>query len=153
MLNIPEIREKLLPINPDSLEDIGDILQYALPWATLFFIALTGSIRGAQNWAYAGLANSLLTFLLKSAFNFTPWGERPNGGMNSFPQRSYFQCIYGSPALLISIFGELWVIVLYILAGLTGYSRVVSENHWWRDVAAGAALGVLVSYLTLAWLG
>ena len=151
MLNILELREKLLPISADSLEDLGDILQYALPWAALFFVALTGSIRGAQSWAYAGIANSLLTFILKLAFNSTPWGKRPNGGNNSFPSGHTSSAFMGA-GFAHFYFGELWVIILYLLAGVTGYSRVVSENHWWRDVFAGAALGVLVSYITLTLL-
>ena len=151
MLNIPELKDKLLPLDPESLEGLGDILQYALPWATLFFVALTGSVRGAQAWAYAGIINSLLTFILKTAFNSTSLGRRPNGGNNSFPSGHTSSAFMGA-GFAHFYFAELWVIVPYLLAGITGYSRVVSENHWWRDVLAGAALGIFVSYATLAIL-
>ncbi|MOA60857.1 PAP2 superfamily protein [compost metagenome] len=35
----------------------------------------------------------------------------------------------------------------YVAAGAVGWSRVESDNHYWRDVIAGAAIATGFSYL------
>lgn len=149
MLNSLELLQKLRPFSIENLEDIGDILQYALPWAALLAVALQGEVRAAQNWTYAGLCTTLLTLLLKLIFNSTPLGRRPNGGSHAFPSGHTSSAFMGA-AFVHFQFGFLWAIAPYLLAGLTGYSRIWAKEHRVRDVIAGAVLGIGIVYLFLA---
>lgn len=151
MLNSQEILQKALPLSIDNLEDIGDILQYALPWAALLAVALQGDKTAAWDWLYAGASTTLLTHLLKFIFNFTPLGRRPNGSGYAFPSGHTSSAFMGA-AFFHFQFGIYWAIVPYLLAALTGYSRVWAKQHWWRDVIAGAALAITIDYLVIfAW--
>lgn len=149
MLNSAEILQKALPLKVENLEDIGDILQYAIPWVALLAVALQGNKEGAWNWFYAGALTTVLTHFLKFIFNFTPLGRRPNGSGYSFPSGHTSSAFMGA-AFVHFQFGFFWAMVPYLLAALTGYSRIWAKEHWWRDVLAGAALAILINYLMIA---
>lgn len=85
MLNLSELLQKSRPLSINNLEDIGDILQYLLPWAALLAVALQGDADAARRWLYAGSITVGLTLLGKFLFNFTPLGTCPNGGRTAFP--------------------------------------------------------------------
>jgi len=141
MFNIPELFDKITPFKIDSLEDIGDILQYALPWAGLLAVALQGDQPGAWKWLWSGVAVTGSTFILKQLFNFTPLGRRPNGGNSAFPSGHTSGAFMGA-AFIHFQFTFVWAMVPYLLAALTGYSRVQANKHWWRDIFAGAVLAI-----------
>jgi membrane-associated phospholipid phosphatase len=148
MLNSPQILQKALPLKIEKLEDIGDILQYAVPWAALLVVALQGDKEGAWDWLYAGSLTTIFTHLLKFMFNFTPLGRRPNGSGYAFPSGHTSSAFMGA-AFVHFQFGIYWAIVPYLLAALTGYSRVRAKEHWWRDVITGAALAIVIGYLVI----
>lgn len=146
MLNLPELTRKARPLSINNLEDIGDILQYLIPWGALLAVALQGNSAAAREWVYAGVSTVVLTLILKYAFNFTPLGKRPDGNMFSFPSGHTSSAFMGA-AFFHFHFGFGWAILPYLLAALTGYSRVWAEKHWWRDVIAGAVLAILIGYV------
>jgi membrane-associated phospholipid phosphatase len=148
MLNSSEILQKALPLKIENIEDIGDILQYILPWAALLIVALQGNKEGAWDWLYAGALTTILTHLLKFIFNFTPLGRRPNGSGYSFPSGHTSSAFMGA-AFIHFQFGFSWAIAPYLLAVLTGYSRIWAKEHWWRDVLGGAALAIAIDYLII----
>jgi membrane-associated phospholipid phosphatase len=88
------------------------------------------------------LSAPLIASGIKRVVNDTKWGARPNGGQHSFPSGHTTSAFAGAMVYLI-VFGLLWAIIPLLLAAVTGYSRVVSKNHWPRDVVAGAALGMV----------
>ena len=145
MLNSRELIVKVRPLSIDSIEDVGDILQYVLPWAGLLAIALVGDRQGAWEWLYAGLTTTVVTLLLKYIFNFTPLGKRPNGADYSFPSGHTSSAFMGACYIHFT-FGLGWAIVPYLLAGFTGYSRIWAKKHYLRDVIAGAVLSFAVCY-------
>ena len=46
-------------------------------------------------------------------------------------------------------FGFGWASIPYLLACVTGYSRIWAEKHWLRDVIAGAILAIVIVYVTI----
>lgn len=130
----------------EKLRAIGDVLQYALPFLAITLIAFTGSVFAAWYWLFVIVLTSVVTHALKWVFNFTPLGKRPDGGKSSFPS-GHTSSSFAGALVLVPIFGWVVAAVPLLLAALTGISRHVNERHHWRDIIAGAALAVLVSYL------
>lgn len=140
-MNLTELWEKLKNKSTDTIVDIGDILQYALPFAALFVIATNPSLGLAYKWLYTIVAQAAASTGLKKIFNFTPLGTRPNGGENSFPSGHTTAAFAGSTLIFLAG-GWLPGLISLPFAVFTGYSRVRGYAHHWRDVGAGAALGV-----------
>ena len=144
MINAQDILTKLRPVSAERSEDVGDILQYAIPWAALLATALTGERRGAWLWLYSGAATTILTLLLKLLFNFTPLGKRPNGADYAFPSGHTSSAFMGA-AFIHFYFGLGWAVLPYLLAVFTGYSRIWAKKHHLRDIIAGATLAFVIS--------
>ena len=126
-----------------GLETSGDILQFALP-AT----ALTSSFFYKSNdkpyWqfikSYAVTVVSVHT--LKRLIN----KPRPNGGKYSFPS-GHTASAFSGAAFLQRRYGWKIGITAYLLASYTGYTRIKANKHDIYDVAAGAGIGILNSYI------
>ena len=146
MLNIAEITDNLSTSEVGRARKIGDILQYALPWLALLIIALRGQQLEAWRWLYIGLTTAIITQLLKYLFDFTDLGRRPDGGNGAMPSGHTSSAFMGAWFILFQN-GILAAIVPILLAGFTGYSRIVSKRHWLRDVIGGALLALLINYL------
>lgn len=146
MFNLAELIKKLKPVEIDRLRDVGDILQYVIPWAALLAVALTGSQVDAWRWLYVGVITALVTQLLKRAFNYTRFGVRPDGGEEAMPSGHTSSAFMGAFFFYFQ-FGLLAAAIPLLLAVITGYSRIFTKRHWLRDVVAGTALALLVNYL------
>lgn len=146
MLNSSELVKKLKPIEIQRLRDLGDIFQYAVPWAALLWVALDGDQQAAWRWLYIGLVNAIATQVLKQLFNYTKFGMRPDGGMESMPSGHTSSAFMGAFFFYFQYSLSAAILPL-IFATLTGYSRIFAKRHWPRDVIAGALLALLVNYL------
>jgi membrane-associated phospholipid phosphatase len=151
-MNLTELWEKLKNKTTDTIVDIGDMLQYGLPFAALFVIATNPTLGLAYKWLYAIFGQAIASTSLKKIFNFTPLGTRPNGGENSMPSGHTTAAFAG--ATLVALAGG-WLPGLIALpfAVFTGYSRVRGNAHHWRDVGAGAVLGtgVALGFFKYEW--
>lgn len=146
MFNLNELWNYLnVPGTVEKMQRWGDVIQYALPWAAISILAFTGDTAAAWAWLYGCAATMLLVTVFKNLFNLTPLGRRPNGGKNSFPSGHTAGATLGAAFILFQ-FGLLAAIVPIVLAVVTGVSRIVSNNHWPRDVIAGAAIATAVMY-------
>lgn len=143
-MNFTELWEKLRRTTTDTIVDIGDILQYALPFAALFVIATEPSAVTAWRWLQVVIAQAAASTILKKIFNFTPLGTRPNGNDHSMPS-GHTTSAFAGAALIFQIDWFAGLIALPF-AAFTGYSRVRGLAHHWRDVIAGACLGVATAY-------
>jgi membrane-associated phospholipid phosphatase len=127
--------------NTEELENIGDILQIAIP-ATAGLISIAhGDDEGAIHLLEGALYTGVATHSLKFAIN----AKRPNGGDHSFPSGHTSAAAQGAAHLQFR-YGYKYGIPAYLLTGVVGYSRVDSEHHYWRDVIAGAALATGIQY-------
>jgi membrane-associated phospholipid phosphatase len=126
----------------DNIELAGDALQIVLP------LAAAGITIGKQDWwgllRFTGAlaATEAVTYGLKYSID----EERPNGGHYSFPS-GHSSVSFCAAEFVGRRYGWEYGVAAYALASFVGYSRVESNNHYWHDVLAGAAIGIASSYL------
>ena len=83
-----------------------------------------------------------VTFALKYSID----EKRPNGGSHSFPS-GHASVAFSGASFLQKRYGWNYGIPAYIVALFVGYSRIESDNHYLHDVLAGAAIGVVSTYI------
>ncbi len=96
---------------------------------------LNGSAR--RDFGLAFLRMEVATYGLKYAVD----AERPTGGPRSFPSGHTASAFMGAE-FIRKEYGWGWGVPAYLTASWVGYSRVETENHYWRDVIAGALIGI-----------
>lgn len=121
----------------DYLENAGNVLEVALPAAALGVSAYKKDLKGILQLAEAFAVTEIVTEGLK----YTVKETRPNGGSQSFPS-GHTSAAFCGAAFLDVRYGEAWGVPAYVLAAITGWSRIESNNHFPWDVAAGAVIGV-----------
>ena len=127
--------------NADGLRTAGDILQIALPTTALGMTLSEPNNTGTQQWVESFVTSTVVTQTLKYSIN----RERPNGGDLSFPSGHTSSAFQGA-AFIHRRYGDQYALPVYLLAALTGYSRVHAGVHYWSDVIAGAAVGIAASF-------
>jgi hypothetical protein len=159
--------------NPDpdavSIEKSGNLLQWGIPlvgWGLTYLLNQSqdsddfawqladGANAPGLNWPGPRLNRSprhdflvsftrmeVATYALKYSIN----AQRPNGGSHSFPSGHTASAFMGAEFIRLH-FGMSWGIPAYGAAAWVGYSRVESRKHYWRDVAAGALIGIAANY-------
>jgi membrane-associated phospholipid phosphatase len=126
----------------DAIESAGDALTLALP-ATAVGLALGyGDNEGLLQFGKSGALTLGVTYGLKSVVR----EERPDGDSRSFPS-GHTSVSFASAEFLRKRYGWPYGIPAYAAATFVGYSRVEADRHYTHDVIAGAALGILSSYL------
>ncbi len=103
------------------------------------FMRLTGSPR--HDLALVVARTELTTYSLKYGVD----AERPNGGQGSFPS-GHTSVAFAGAEFIRKEYGIWWGIPAYLTAGYVGWSRVISNNHYPRDVLAGAAIGIMSNH-------
>lgn len=127
----------------DGIVRAGDNLQIGIPLMAGMVSLMKGDFEGTKQWAEGALWTSVATHTLKFAVD----EERPNGNdNNSFPS-GHTSAAFQGAAFLQMRYGWEYGVPAYAAASFVGYSRVHGEYHYWRDVAAGAALAVGVQYV------
>jgi membrane-associated phospholipid phosphatase len=126
----------------DSIETAGDILQILLPASagglTLGLQDYTGTLQFGESFALT----TGVTYGLKYTVNET----RPNGGSQSFPS-GHTSASFCAAEFMRKRYGWEIGVPYYAAASFVAYSRVESKNHWPHDVIAGAAIGIVSSYI------
>ncbi len=123
----------------------GDILQVAIPLAGLAYSWSLDDDEGMRQLFKSTGSTMLSTLVLKSTFNSTAWGERPNGGQHSFPSGHTASACSGA-FYLADRYGWQYGTPGFAAAAFVGYSRVDEGMHHWRDVVAGCVLAGAVSH-------
>ncbi len=125
----------------ETLETTGDVLQWAIPVSAAFISVAKWDGEGLGQLVEGALLTSMSTHLLKVSIN----AERPNGRDYSMPSGHTSAAAQGA-AYLQFRYGWQYGLPAYMLTGVVGYSRVENNYHYWRDVAAGAALATAIQY-------
>lgn len=90
----------------------------------------------------SGALAAATTFVLKAVVD----KERPNGHSQAFPSGHTVDAAFGA-AFVQRRYGWMYGIPAYMLTGFVAWSRVDSDEHSPEDVIAGAALGIISSYV------
>lgn len=120
----------------------GDILAVGLPVVAAGLSFAHNDTNGLWQLMESEATTVLLTEALKSSTH----EMRPNGKDDkSFPS-GHAAVAFSAAQYLQMRGGWEYGVPAYLLATAVGYSRVRSNEHYWKDVVAGAALGASASY-------
>jgi membrane-associated phospholipid phosphatase len=126
----------------NTIETAGDILQYVIPATagglTLGYADYKGTLQFGESLALT----EGVTYGLKYTVNET----RPNGGSQSFPSGHTSVSFCGAEFIRKRYGWELGI-PAYAAASFVAYSRVEANEHYPHDVIAGAAIGILSSFI------
>jgi membrane-associated phospholipid phosphatase len=126
----------------DAIETAGDILQYVIPATagglTLGYKDYRGTLQFGESFA----VTEAVTYGLKYTVDET----RPNGGSQSFPSGHTSVSFCGAEFIRKRYGWELGI-PAYAAASFVAYSRVEANEHYPHDVIAGAAIGMLSSFI------
>lgn len=126
----------------DKIQSAGDLLQFVLPAAAAGLTLGYEDGQGALEFGESAALTLGVTYGLKYAVN----ERRPNGGSQSFPS-AHTSISFSAAEFMRERYGWEYGVPAYALASFVGYSRVESRQHYPHDVIAGAAIGILSSYL------
>lgn len=144
-----DIKEEIWIENPHQPRHFDDWLQY-MPGFSVYVLNGFG-IQGKNNLLDATrqyLISSLLMTVIVQSTKAVTRLSRPDGfGTNAFPSghtstafvaAEFLNQEYGKKSPLYSITG-------YAMATIVGYMRLYNNRHWFKDVVAGAGIGIGVT--------
>ena len=127
----------------DKVEDYGDTLQGVILGAGLGSAVFheEGS-EGTVQFLKSFAVSQVVTEGLKRVTDKT----RPDGNCcKSFPSGHTSKAFMGA-TFIHRRYGWKYAVPAYIAAAYVGYSRVEADKHYWEDVVAGAAIGIVSSW-------
>jgi len=126
----------------DAIVSAGDVLQYLLPATaggmTLLYRDWQGTLQFGESFA--------LTEGVTYGLKYTVNERRPNGGTHSFPS-AHTSAAFCGAEFLRKRYGWEYGIPAYAAASFVAYSRVEGREHYPHDVIAGAAIGIVSTYI------
>ncbi|MGL5757254.1 phosphatase PAP2 family protein [Plesiomonas sp.] len=125
-----------------AFETYGDIGEFAIPVVALGISWLKDDYEGMKQFGYTYLATGALTQTMKYTIDST----RPNGEKHSMPS-GHTSSAFAGAGYLHMRYGLEYGVPAYIASAAVGWSRVDAKQHYWRDVIAGATIGIAFSYL------
>ena len=127
----------------------GNALQILMPLGVAGISLAKHDEAGLWQLAKSELATVGITYGLKYGIHSTG----PDGQQHSFPS-GHTAVTFSAAQFLQERYGWEYGVPAYLLAGLTGYSRVSGDYHYWGEVIGGAAIGMASSYFfTSRFLG
>ncbi len=128
------------------LEGIGDVCQYAIPLSGGLISIIEKDYEGTKMITKAIITNVAITYILKDVTH----RKRPEGRelYDAFPSGHTSAAFTGASFIQVR-YGRKYGIPAYILAAITGVSRVEGPDgyHDFWDVLAGAAVGIGSTYM------
>jgi membrane-associated phospholipid phosphatase len=126
----------------DRIAEAGDILQFVLPGTAAGLTLAHWDSQGALEFGESAALTLGVTYGLKYTVN----EKRPNGGRQSFPS-AHTSISFCSAEFMRKRYGWEYGIPAYAAASFVAYSRVEAGEHHPHDVVAGAAIGIISSYI------
>jgi membrane-associated phospholipid phosphatase len=126
----------------EPIPGAGDAIQLLIPATGYAATWLLNDTEGRTQFYWSAGTSMTLTYLLK----YTIDERRPNGGHHSFPSGHTSSAFVGA-SFIQQRYGWRYGLPAYVAAAYTGWSRVELDAHHPHDVYAGAAVGILSSYL------
>jgi membrane-associated phospholipid phosphatase len=126
----------------DTVETAGDIVQVAVPATALALTFLLDDPEGRRPLALSFATTMALTYGLKYAID----RDRPEEGSKSFPS-GHTSAAFSGASFIQRRYGWNLGIPAYIAASFVGWTRVHVDVHYVDDALAGAAIGIVSTYL------
>jgi len=126
----------------DAIATAGDVLQYVLPGTAAGLTIIHRDGQGALQFGESAALTLGVTYGLKYTVDET----RPNGGTHSFPS-AHTSISFSAAEFMRKRYGWEYGIPAYAAASFVAYSRVEAREHYPHDVIAGAAIGIVSSYI------
>ena len=126
----------------DGIETAGEVFTFLLPATAAGLTVVSGDTEGMFQLGKSAALALGVSYGLK----YTVDEKRPNGEDHSFPS-NHASIAFASAEFLRKRYGWEFGIPAYLAATFVAYSRVESEQHYAHDVIAGAAIGIVSSYL------
>ena len=126
------------------IEDIGHYTQLGLPIGALGISIAKGDREGVIQLAKSVLVESVVVYGLKNLID----RPRPVSGGLSFPS-GHTAISFTASTYLYRRYGWEYGVPATALAAFVGYSRFAPDEprHYFSDVVAGAAIGILTSWI------
>jgi len=126
----------------DDIELAGEIIRIILPLTAVGMTVYHDDKEGLIQFSKSFLTTLGASYALKYSINT----ERPNGDTHSFPS-GHTATAFSGASFLQRRYGWKYGIPAYLAASFVGWTRIESDNHYLKDVLAGAALGVISTYI------
>lgn len=127
----------------DGVENAGSVIRTLIPavaYGTTFFLH---DSEGRSQFYKGFFTNMAATYALKAVSDKT----RPDGSDDkSFPS-GHASVAFQGAAFIHERYGFKYAIPAYLGASFVAWSRVESDNHYYVDVLAGAAIGIASSMI------
>ena len=139
------IKSGVAQLSNGNREHFDDYMQYA-PIATYLALCLPPPIKSkhtvGERVAVATVAYGSMAILTNS-LKFTVREMRPDGSRrNSFPS-GHTAVAFTGAELIRSEYGWGLGTVAYVSATAVAFMRIYNNRHWFNDVLAGAAIGIV----------
>ncbi|MDR0742288.1 MAG: phosphatase PAP2 family protein [Puniceicoccales bacterium] len=129
-------------LGADDFQQMGDILQFAIPVYAFGLSRGEERYEGTKQFIYSLTASQLTVHVLKE----TTYQKRPDyqegRKKNSFPS-GHASSAFSGASFIHRRYGFKQAIIPYGLAIATGVSRVHAKKHYTRDVIVGAVISYL----------
>lgn len=124
-------------------ETAGDVLRVAIPAAAFALTVRRDDTQGRRQFYRSFAANVGATYLLKDVVD----KDRPDDSDDdAFPSGHASMAFHGA-AFIHRRYGIRQAWPAYVLAGVTGATRVNADEHDTADVLAGAGVGIAAAFL------
>ena len=133
----------LLGDSRENMAKASDAMVILLPTLAISKSVYERDAQGGWQYGATMLTSVAVTQILKYSID----AERPNGEDDlSFPS-GHTSAAFATAGYLQIRYGWQYGAPAYAAATFVAWARVYSQNHYSRDVIAGAAIGVVSSYI------
>jgi membrane-associated phospholipid phosphatase len=125
----------------DGLVKAGSVLRALIPLTAGGIAYSKDDGEGLWQLVQSEVVTIVATEALKRSVDST----RPNGEKESFPS-GHASMSFAAAQFLQQRYGYTYGVPAYLASSFVAYSRVHGDQHYWKDVIAGAAIGIASSY-------
>ncbi len=127
----------------DYTKETGYVLQILIPATALALTYAKGDNQGSIQFYKSFATTMAATYALKYSVPET----RPDGTDNKSFISGHTSAAFSGASFIQRRYGWKLGIVAYAAASFTGWSRIESKKHYLGDVARGAAIGIISTYI------
>ena len=127
----------------DNIKRAGDILQILLPSTAMGITYVEGDEQGRKQFYKSFAATIAATYALKYAVP----DMRPDGSDNKSFISGHTSAAFSGASFIQRRYGWKLGAPAYAAAAFVGWSRIEAKKHYVDDVARGALIGIISTYL------